>query len=232
VVWKEESGVTKKVGAVTIGQSPRVDVVPEMCAILGPDIEIVEGGALDGLSAEEIAALAPRAGEYVLVTKLNDGRSVTIGKEYIIPRLQAQIDRLVNAGAEGILLLCTGNLPPFACSKMVLSPQVILQHFVAGVAAGRRLGVITPDPAQVERTLGRWTANHDGPVRVVPASPYGREDHVDTAALALKAWHPDLIVLDCIGFDQAMKQAVARLTGVPVVLPRNVVARTLAELFA
>jgi hypothetical protein len=33
-----------QVGAITIGQSPRVDVVPEMAAVLGPDVEILEGG--------------------------------------------------------------------------------------------------------------------------------------------------------------------------------------------
>ncbi|HWR29765.1 MAG TPA: AroM family protein, partial [Negativicutes bacterium] len=116
----------KKIGVVTIGQSPRVDVVPEMCAILGSGVEIMEGGALDGLTYEEILAFTPRNGDYVLVTKLNDGRSVTIGKPFIITRMQEQIDRLINEGAEGILLLCTGNLPKFSCPKLVLSPQVIL----------------------------------------------------------------------------------------------------------
>jgi len=224
--------VPKKIGVVTIGQSPRVDVVPEMCAILGSGVEIMEGGALDGLTYEEILAFTPRNGDYVLVTKLNDGRSVTIGKPFIITRMQEQIDRLINEGAEGILLLCTGNLPKFSCPKLVLSPQVILQHFVAGIATGLRLGVITPDPAQVERSLERWTTGHDGPICVKPASPYGQEDNIEETALALKAWRPDLIVLDCIGFNQAMKQEVERLTGVPVVLPRNVVARTMAELFS
>ena len=42
----------KRIGAITIGQSPRVDVVPEMQQILGPDVEIVQAGVLDGLSPE------------------------------------------------------------------------------------------------------------------------------------------------------------------------------------
>ena len=32
-----------KIGAITIGQSPRVDVVPEMLDILGPDGELIGG---------------------------------------------------------------------------------------------------------------------------------------------------------------------------------------------
>ena len=49
-----------KVGLITVGQSPRSDVVPDMAAILGGDVEILEAGALDGLSREQIAPLAPR----------------------------------------------------------------------------------------------------------------------------------------------------------------------------
>ena len=39
----------KIIGAVTIGQAPRVDIMPELMEILGPGIEIKEAGALDGL---------------------------------------------------------------------------------------------------------------------------------------------------------------------------------------
>src|SRR2546426_2515839 len=39
--------MTRTVGMVTIGQSPRVDVVPEMAKLMG-SAEIIERGALDG----------------------------------------------------------------------------------------------------------------------------------------------------------------------------------------
>jgi hypothetical protein len=41
--------VTAVVGAVTIGQSPRGDVVPELLVLL-PGVDCVETGALDGES--------------------------------------------------------------------------------------------------------------------------------------------------------------------------------------
>ena len=46
------------VGLVTIGQSPRPDVVPDMAEITGPGVEIREAGALDGLGRAAIDALA------------------------------------------------------------------------------------------------------------------------------------------------------------------------------
>ena len=45
------------VGLVTIGQSPRPDIVPDMAAIIGPGVDIREAGALDGLSRADVEAL-------------------------------------------------------------------------------------------------------------------------------------------------------------------------------
>ena len=68
-----ERGITmKKIGAITVGQSPRVDLIPEIQPILGDSVEIIQAGALDGLSKEEIAKFVPRPGENVLVSRLTE----------------------------------------------------------------------------------------------------------------------------------------------------------------
>ena len=51
-----------RVGMITVGQSPRDDIVPNMSQVLGANIEVIEKGALDGLSTEEIHSLAPKGG--------------------------------------------------------------------------------------------------------------------------------------------------------------------------
>ena len=43
-----------QVGTVTIGQAPRVDITPDLKTIIGDGIEIVEAGALDGLTKKDI----------------------------------------------------------------------------------------------------------------------------------------------------------------------------------
>jgi hypothetical protein len=75
----------RTVGAITIGQSPRTDMVPELLEVLGPGVELLEGGALDGMSGAEIAAIAPRDGDQVLVTRLRDGSSVRLAERHILP---------------------------------------------------------------------------------------------------------------------------------------------------
>ena len=222
-------GVKRKIGAITIGQSPRVDVVPEMLEVLGPSVELVEGGALDGLSASQVSEIAPRDGDYVLVTRLRDGTSVHVAEHQILPRMQEQVDRLVADGAEAVALLCTGEFPAFRSSRLVVEPQVVLHHFVAAIARGRRLGVVVPAPEQVEQGTRRWQGVA-GEVCVAAGSPYAEIAELERAAKTLKGWGAELIVLDCIGFTGAMKARAAAIAGAPVVLPRTVLARTLAEL--
>lgn len=39
----------KKIGTITVGQTPRTDLIPEIAPILGASIEIIQMGGLDGL---------------------------------------------------------------------------------------------------------------------------------------------------------------------------------------
>ena len=219
----------RKVGAITIGQSPRVDMTPEMLEILGANCELIQGGALDDLSRAEIETLAPREGDYVLVTRLRDGSSVQVAEHHILPRMQVQIDRVLEAGAEVVALLCTGEFPAFRSPVLVIQPQVVLNHFVASVAAGRHLGVVVHAAEQIDQAMARWqpTARN---VETLAGSPYQEMAQTERAAEALQGWGAELIVLDCMGFTKAHKARVAEIAGVPVILPRTVLARTLAEL--
>lgn len=220
----------RKIATITIGQSPRVDMIPDIQAIVGDNVEIVEAGALDDLTREQIAAIAPKAGEYVLVTRLRDGSSVQVAEHHILPLMQGHIEKVIEKGAEVVALVCTGEFPPFNSSRLLLEPQKLLYHFVAGIAKGRRVGVVIPLPAQVEEAIKRWKTVGASALEVVAASPYVEIAELEEASRKLKGWEVDLIVLDCMGFTTTHKARVAELTGRPVALPRTVVARTLAEL--
>ena len=65
---------------------------------------------------------------------------------------------------------------------------------------------------------------------MLAASPYGPPVGLHRAAGTLAAFRPDLVVLDCLGFDAPTKQTVAQAVRVPVILPRTVLAGALAAL--
>ena len=53
---------------------------------------------------------------------------------------------------------------------------------------------------------------------------------LEKAARQVKDMDGDLVILDCIGFTQEMKNMFARETGKLVVLPRTLLARVISEL--
>jgi protein AroM len=77
----------KKIGILTIGQSPRPDVVGEFLNVFGSDYEILEKGALDDYSVEELRKRNVSDGERILVTKLVDGQEIKISHDFVLSNL-------------------------------------------------------------------------------------------------------------------------------------------------
>ena len=121
--------ILNKIGMITIGQSPRIDMVPEMRKILGSGVQIHEAGALDGLTLEDVKEFYPKGRDYVLCTRMSDGTEVVVAKKFIMPRVHKCIDLLSRKGAEVIVLVCTGLFPPFSSRKLFIEAQKILGHF-------------------------------------------------------------------------------------------------------
>jgi protein AroM len=217
-------------GAVTIGQSPRPDVIPELQGLL-PGVRFREAGALDGEPPAVLRRLADRPAGPILATRLGDGREIRVGEDDIAPRVQRAVDRL-QGDVDAILLLCTGPFPRLASTVPLLYPDRILTHFVAGVFDRGVLAVLTPAPAQLGWQASRWRAACPvGEVLVAAASPYAPDwrPGLDGAVDRLAA-RPALVVLDCLGYNGAMRARVRARTGAPAVLARSVLARAAAEL--
>lgn len=216
-----------RLGAVTIGQSPRTDIIPDLRTVLGEEIEIVEAGALDRLSGREVEQLAPGDGDQVLVTRLRDGTGARIAHQHVVPLLQARLLELA-PHVDAVLLLCTGSFDPFPLSRPILYPERLVLAMAQAVAP-RHLGIITPDPHQMDEQQQRWRSVA-GRITVLPASPYVSAETLPALGADLARKGADLIVLDSLGYSLAMKAAVRRAAARPVLLPRTVLARAAAEL--
>jgi protein AroM len=215
---------------VTVGQSPRSDIVPAMAALIGPKVTVVEKGALDGLSGDAIRALAPVEGQNVLCTRLVNGSQVVISKAGIIPLVQARIEELNKEGVDLILLLCTGHFPKFESRVLVLAAQEIVDRAIqAVIGAPYTLGLVVPLPEQAAQIRGKLL--HITPnVVVVSASPYAADGSIKGAAEQLRRHDPDLVVLHCMGFNREHRRLVRQITGKPAIVANSIVARTVAEL--
>lgn len=227
----DAAGAALRLGAVTIGQSPRVDVTSDLAPLL-PNVELLERGALDDLTDTELAALARRPAGAILATRLRDGRQIVVGEDDVAPRVQAALDDLVREGAAATLLLCTGDFPPLRCSVPLLLPDRILQGVVRAVFPGGTLGVITPHEAQRASQAERWTRAVEARVRVEVTTPYQPDPQpgLRVAARRLREAGVAMVVMDCLGYGTAMRAAVRAELDTPVLLARTVLGRVAAEM--
>ena len=165
----------KRVGAITIGQAPRTDVMEDIGDILGKELTLVQAGALDGLTAAEIEALRPDGTGNTLVSRLRDGTGVILQEQKILPLLQQRILELEEQGVRAILLMCTGEFPEgFRASVPLIYPSKVICGLVAGLDNVTRLGVITPEADQIRDIRRKWertVPGGGGPAAGGPGGP-------------------------------------------------------------
>lgn len=222
------------VGMATIGQTPRIDVVPAMQRILGPEVHVIQAGALDGLDRDEIATLAPTPGEQPIVTRLRDGSSTRLSHREILPRMQRCVDQLTAQGAAFTVMLCGADWSEVRSDRLILNPGKLFPNTITALAAGRRLGIIKPDAGQVEGESRRYSALGIDAV-VTSASPYlgdARLDAARAAACFLREREVDLVWMTCVGMDERMRQAVQEEVERPAILAQALLARLVAEVVA
>jgi protein AroM len=220
-------------GTMTIGQAPRPDVVPILETHLPPAVRMLHRGLLDGLSRAEIAArYGAAAGEALLVTRLSDGGEAVLSRARAEEGVRSALAALEQAGADAILLLCTGSFSGLSCRRAwLIEPDRIIPPLTAALAGGRRLGIVVPLAAQIESESDKWRPLAARPV-FAAASPYGETlDGLPEAGAALLGRGAEALLLDCIGFTERHRAALAPL-GLPVILSNAVVARMVGELFA
>ncbi len=217
-----------RIGLLTIGQSPRVDIMEELGeAFVGA--YVVEAGALDGYTREEIeASLYPEPGYDTLVTRLRDGNQVSVAKEKILPLIQRKIYELEDR-VDLIILLCSGEFPRFKSMKPLIYPDHLLKSIATTIMTpGGRLGVIIPLEAQRYYAKNKWS-KYTGDLRIAVASPYkGSEE--DFRKAAEEMIDRELVIMDCIGYNYKQKKIVQRIVDKPVITARGVLRSLLNEI--
>jgi protein AroM len=213
--------MASRVAFLTIGQSPRPDLVPEMLAETRAEIAPFERGALDGLAPDEIAALAPRPGEPCLVSRLADGREVLLAAPALEQRLRRVLADLDRSGFDLIVLLCSGHFGAFRLATPFIEPQHTVDHFVQGLAYGReRIGVLLPHPQQIADFPGIPGLT----TRFAAVSPYAPGCDAALATAAASLAETGLIVMHCMGYSERMRRQVREIARCPVLLAHGLIA--------
>lgn len=243
------TNTTRKIGAITIGQSPRDDIMAVMTPHLPDELKVLQRGALDDLDAVTIAGLRPDLPaepgapgepgnelEYdILVSRMRDGSEAMMTHDRVVPLMQQKIVELESEGAEIIVLLCGGDFPELRSNRIIVHPGKLLRGAVESVAHGAKLGLVMPSDTQVAAArhdaVGRWGARE---VFVTHGSPYlpvaDWENEWQRVSGEMTQHQVDLVFLNCMGMNEQMKSTVQQGTGKPVLLLSSMLARVIAEL--
>ena len=197
---------------VTIGQSPRDDVIPELMRIIGKDFEYEEVGLLDSEEALRDLKLLKIKDEF-LVSRLRTGEEVTLPREWVVEKL-----RELNSKDDGILkiLLCTDK---FEIPNFIL-PADIMESFVR-IVKPKKLGVVVPERDQIPMVRRKWEG-FASDLKIVNFSPYTREKG-DLPIIKDR----DFILLDCIGYGEKDEKLLKNYTDGMVISARKLLANFL-----
>ncbi|MCO7174863.1 AroM family protein [Sporolactobacillus kofuensis] len=219
-------------GVLTIGQAPRTDVQPIIEAHLTKNTDLIQKGALDGLSKERIKELAPSNAlhsDYILTSRLKNGDHVAMDRRKLQPLVQKRINDFEQENVNHILLLCTGVFPQLTTkTAQIIEPDHVLPQVIKLMLGNKRLGVIVPLAEQVANIDHKFSDVDLDPL-LTHASPYEKnKDDFIKAAMVLKD-QVDLIVMDCMGYNEEMRSWVAHYTHLPVLLSNALMAKIISE---
>ncbi|MBV9834359.1 MAG: AroM family protein, partial [Alphaproteobacteria bacterium] len=199
--------MTRTLGIAVIGQAPRDDIAALFAAQAPAGTKVILRGCLDGMSDEEVAAIAPKDGGDTLYTRLPGNRDVKISKKAVVERAPATLAKLRDDGADALVFNCTGAFPSMPGDAGVLFPSRVLAGLTAGLLPAGRLGLLVPLAEQAKKLTEKW--QRPGVEVVVEAvAPSASDTEVEAAVARLKAQAPDLIAMDCMSYTPATKDIV------------------------
>ena len=216
-------------GVATIGQAPREDIRALVATEAPAGTRVLLRGCLDALSEAELAARAPIDGDDTLYTRLKGERDIKISKQAVVARAGETVAALRRDGAAAILFACTGEFPPFAGDAGVVFPSRVLNALVGALLPAGRLGLLIPLPEQAHKLTAKW-ARPGLEVVSEPLIPSAEEGEIRAAAERLSARRPDLVAMDCMGYDPPAKTIVKDVCRVPTLLAITAAVRAVREL--
>ncbi len=178
-----------------------------------------------------MAEYAPQAGEETILTLLNDNQLAQVSRRKIERDLQSVVEVLDNQGYDVILLMSTAAIRGMTVRNTIfLEPLRILPPLVSSIVEGHQVGVIVPVEELLEAQAQKWQILQKPPLFSLGDPVHDSEQKIIEAGKELLANGADVIMLDCLGFNQRHRDLLQKQLDVPVLLSNVLIARLAAEL--
>jgi protein AroM len=182
---------------------------------------------------EVMAEYAISPGDDVLLTLLSDQQLAHVSRQKVERALQGIVEVLDNQGFDVILLMSTAVITRLTIRNgILLDPLRIIPPLVASIVDGHQVGVIVPVTELLAAQTQKWQVLQTPPVYAVANPIDGTEQQLIDAGKQLLEQGADVIMLDCLGFNQRHRDVLQKSLDVPVLLSNVLIARLASELLA
>ena len=232
-----------KVGIV-LGYRLTADLEAYIRSSLKTDAEMLITGSQDGLSDEELRELDTRE-PTSFPEILADGSTVHLSQENVVDNALKAAEKLRQEGASLVMMFDTLPLPALQ-EAGVITPCLLLEHAALAMRNSGAIGVLLPIEAVMEQEIQHWKAL-DVPVVYAYAPPLvpgsslnpqvaesirsAPDEHLTQAALSLAEQSAEVIVLDCMAYNDHHRELVFNVAGKPVIQPTSYVGFALSNMY-
>lgn len=208
---------------VTIGQSPRADLVGALSAELAECANVAEIGLLDGAASAEIASLRAGPGQTAVSARMCDGTWLSLSWREITNLASTKIASLKKGGCDLVVFMATGIYPDAESPCPMVNAQSAVDSAIKSLAErGDRVGLVYPLEQQIHDfeipSLGKFET-------LSSHAEHGHANQLRTAARDLAGCA--FVVLNSVGYSEDDRDIVAQITGKPVILTRRVIANAI-----
>ncbi len=210
----------KLIGALVIGQSSRPDLVSPLINQLPKNCQIIQVGALDGLTK---AFLPPvHDGTYPLTTRMRDGSLVMVEEAFLASKLQDAVDQLEAKGVIATILLCAGTFAELKGTRPLFKPFATGRNVLNSLGLNR-IGLISPIKEQEAPIRQRWQAAGFQPTVWTADLAQQDKQFVQQLNEQIEVNHLQCIVLDYVGHPASqvaeLRKTACSIKGVGAVIP-------------
>jgi len=222
-------------GLVALGSQPSPAITNTFQAA-NNGCNVTTSCLMGGLSPDDIASLHDPSGKYPLFMRLADAAAtpVEIPMEHFVKRLPRCIEDLLSRGADAIAISCAADFGVIDCAVPLIVPGRLLPTLVQSLKRTGKLGIVIPNPGQVNAAYAKWRGDGFDPV-VVAVQPR-------VAGMSLEAWadarqvfeeaQVGHVILDCFSFSDSDGQILSYALGRPVLVAREATACAISALIS
>lgn len=190
-------------------------------------------GLLDDFSEEKIREMAATNPAKGVPVDLEDGSCVYVDHELLDHKARAKVKEIQTENDDATVMFCTIPWTELEDLDNVLCPSRIMEAVAFSVMPrGGKIGVVQPLAITAAEEIKHWQVLDPN---VASASGVAEAEHYDDFSRAVSdvlKQGADILVLDCLGYTKKHYGLARKLTNKPIILPIDLIGRTLDSMIS